>query len=98
MGDVVNFRLVGPDWWLNMVGEFRLRLQKEVAEGGLTLPLTVTDDVTDGARFYVAVDVRGNFSAMAPPTLMPTAFPLTVTIRDAGGPHPLTINRPGGSA
>jgi hypothetical protein len=90
MGDIVNLRIAGPGWWLDMIGVLRLRLRKEVAEGGLRLPLTVTDDATDGGLLHVTMDVNGNFSAQGN-GLTPASFPLAATIIDSDGPHPLTI-------
>ncbi len=90
MGAVVNLRFVGPGWWLDMIGQLRLRLQKEVAEGRLTPPLTVTDDATDGGLLHVTMDGDGNFNAQGN-GLTQRSFPLATTIRDASGSHPLTI-------
>jgi hypothetical protein len=90
MGAVVNLRFVGPEWWLDMIGQLRLRLQKEVVEGRLTLPLTVTDDATDGGLLHVTMERDGNFNAQGN-GLTPSSFPLAATIRDAGGSHSLRI-------
>ena len=89
MGALVKFTLSGPKWWADMVNELFLRFQKAVAEGNLELPLTVTDDATDGQILYVAMDKDANFNAMGSLTLMQSTFPPDATIFSGGKKYPL---------
>ena len=93
MGDRSSYTLSGPKWWADMVNELFLRLQREVAEDKLKLPLMVTDDATDGQLLYVAMDENGNFDAKSY-GLTQNMFPLPATVTDSGGHHPLTIKNP----
>jgi hypothetical protein len=85
MGNSVNFSLYGPQWWVDAVGDFRLRLENSVAAGKLKLPLTVTDDATDGAFLYIRMDTQGNFEAKGNPALTQATLPLAATIFSADG-------------
>jgi hypothetical protein len=89
MGDAVKFTLYGPQWWVDAVGDFRLRLEKAIAARKLKLPLTVTDDATDGAILYITMDTKGNFDAKGSPTLTQTSFPLAATIFSDGEKYSL---------
>jgi predicted RecA/RadA family phage recombinase len=89
MAAEAKFTINGPQWWVDAIVDFRSRLERAVAEGKLKLPLTVTDDATDGAILYLKMDTEGNFEAKGSPTLTQTSVALAATILSDGKKHPL---------
>ena len=91
MGALIRFTLSGPGWWVNLMNELHLRLQREVAAGKLKLPLTITDDATDGQFLYVEMKLDGDFDAKGT-GLTQDMFPgFAATIFSDGKKYPLKI-------
>lgn len=91
MDEFVRLTISGPQWWVDRMDALRLYFQREVAACRLMLPLELTDDATDGALLHVTMNANESFNAQWSGSTE-TPFPnLPVTIRDAGGEHPLMV-------